>query len=533
VWEAVADRFPDAPAALHGDVELDWRTFDRRADGIAATLVAHGLKRQDKVAQYMRNRPEYLESMFAAFKAGLVPANTNFRYTEDELTYLWNDSDAKAIVFEDEFTEMCERVRARVPQVDCWIQVGGAERCPPWAVAYDEAASSARDRMIPSWGRSGDDLYLLYTGGTTGMPKGVMWQQDELFRMLHKQEGRPVPDDVDAAALVAGLERPGPRVLPAAPLMHGTAAWFTMPVLARGGAAVTVTGASLDAEQLLDAIVKHTVTGVSIVGDAFALPLIAALDSQPGRWNLDRLRVIVSSGAILSSASKHRLLDHAPNVVVVDTLGSSESGSLARSITTNTDDSAAESTRFRLGPDTRVIAEDGHDVEAGSGQQGLLAIGGHQPIGYYKDPLKTAATFREISGRRYVVAGDHAIVDADGTITLLGRGSGCINTAGEKVYPEEIEQVLKTADGVDDAAVVGVADERFGEIVVALVQPSGGRVLDPETLRAHVKGRLAAYKAPKRVVLVESVLRGANGKLDYRRLKELVATGSIDTGNPD
>ena len=526
VWEAVAERFPSEPALLHHDVELSWDAFDRRANGVATTLLGSGLQRQDKVAQYMRNRPEYLESMFASFKAGLVPVNTNFRYTAEELVYLWTNCDAAAVVFEDEFVNTCERVRRRVPGVRCWIHVGEPSHCPAWAVSYSDAACAATDRVQPLWGRTGDDLYLLYTGGTTGMPKGVMWRQNDLFRMLQDQNGQSVDDNANAAQFATALERPGPRVLPAAPLMHATTAWFTMPILCWGGAAVTLESASFNAEVVLDAIERHRATGLCIVGDAFAHPLLAALDQEPHRWNLDHMRVIVSSGAFLSAPAKHKLRHYMRQVTIVDTLGSSESGSVARSITRSDDAAAAETAKFRLGDDTRVINEVGDDVVPGSGESGLLAVGGYQPVGYYKDAAKTAATFRQINGRTYVVAGDHATVEADGTITLLGRGSGCINTAGEKVYPEEVEQVLKAVDGVEDAAVIGVPDPRFGEVVVALVQSSPDCKLDADALRAHVKGNLAAYKAPKQVIIVESVYRGANGKLDYRRLRAVVVANT-------
>jgi len=522
LWEHVADRFGNELAAVHGDREVCWRDFDQRADGVARTLIDAGLSRQDKVAQYLRNCPEYMESMFGVFKAGLVPVNTNFRYGDEELRHLWGNSDTAAVVFHAEFTEVCERIRARMPAVRLWLRVGAPEDragCPDWAVTYEDAAGSADSRLRPPWGRSGDDLYLLYTGGTTGLPKGVMWRQDDLFRMLEAVQGRVPPDPADPAGYVSRLRRRGPTVLPAAPLMHGTACWFVMPALSQGGTVATLGGVSLDVEDLLDTVVERDVRGICIVGDPFARPILQALDGEPDRWDLSRLRVISSSGAIFKAESKQRLLSYAPNAVVFDGLGSSESGSLATSVTTS--ESGDATARFRLGPNTRVIDDDGRDVEPGSGQDGRLAVGGHLPLGYYGDPDKTAATFVELGGRRFVVAGDRAIADADGTITLLGRGSGCINTGGEKVYPEEVEEVLKTAEGVLDAAVVGIPDDRFGEAVAAVVQCEPGRVLDTDALIRHVRERLAGYKAPKRIVTVESDLRGANGKLNYGRLKDI------------
>ncbi len=527
VWEALADRFGDSPALLHGATARTWREYDSRADGVAATLLDLGLDRQDKVAQYCRNRPEYLESMFAAFKAGLVPVNTNFRYGDDELAYLWKDADTAAVVFDSEFTETCDRLRHQFPEIKAWIRVpapaldGTADtECPDWAVPY-EAAASAPTGAGPTrapWGRSGDDLNLLYTGGTTGMPKGVMWPQHDFFLMLERLYGRTAPEEADLDGYLARYERPGPRVLPGPPLMHGTACWFSMAALSAAGSVVMLTRRHFDPVELLDAIVDRAVKGVCIVGDPFAKPILAELDADPGRWDLSNVRLIMSSGAMLSRESKERLLAHAPQARLVDGLGSSESGSLGTAVAERPEDAATA--RFRLGEHVRVIDAEGRDVPPGSGRQGRLAVGGHLPLGYYKDPVKTASTFLTIDGRRYVVAGDWATVEADGTIALLGRGSGCINTAGEKVYPEEVEEVLKGAPGVRDACVVGMPDDRFGEAVVGLVEVEPGSGFDEAALIGRAKAHLAAYKAPRRILAVKHVARHANGKMDYATMKE-------------
>jgi fatty-acyl-CoA synthase len=414
-----------------------------------------------------------MESMFAVFKAGLVPVNTNYRYGDDELTYLWDNCDAAAVVFDAEFTDTCARLRPKLPGIRHWLRIGDEANGPDWAIPYEQAATSHPGRVVADWGRSGDDLYLLYTGGTTGMPKGVMWRQDDMFRMLEEQQGNPVGEEADPTGFVAALTRPGMRAVPAPPLMHGAACWFVLPILCRGGAAVTLTGASLDAVELLDTMVREKVRALCIVGEAFARPMVRELEADPARWDLSELRVIVSSGAMLSAESKMRLLKFAPKARIFDGLGTSESGSVA---TTVTDESSKEATaRFKLSPKARVVDDSGRDVVPGSGEAGRLAIGGFIPLGYYGDAEKTAATFVELDGQRYVIAGDWATVDTDGTITLLGRGSSCINTAGEKVYPEEVEEVLKQAAGVRDAAVVGVPDERFGERIVALVEPRPAR----------------------------------------------------------
>jgi len=334
VWEAVADRFPSSLALVHGDREVTWQAFDERADGVAAALLGAGLSHQDKVAQYLRNGLEYLESMLAAFKAGLVPVNTNYRYADDELRYLLTNSDAAAVVFGAEFTDVCARLRASLPSDRLWLRVGGTGDDPEWALSYEALAASRPGRVAALWGRSGDDLYLLYTGGTTGMPKGVMWPLDELFRMLEADRGDWASGPVDAGAWAARLSRADPPVLPAPPLMHGSACWFCLPVLSRGGTVVTLTETSLDPVELLDTVVARGVQRLCIVGDAFAKPILRELEGDADRWDLSGARVIFSSGAMLSPDSKRRLLRFAPNAQVLDGLGSSESGSLAMSVTT-------------------------------------------------------------------------------------------------------------------------------------------------------------------------------------------------------
>ncbi|MFZ9629917.1 MAG: acyl-CoA synthetase [Ilumatobacteraceae bacterium] len=521
MWEHIADRMPDALAQRDDHREFTWAEFDRRADGIAATLVAAGAQQQDKVAHYLYNCPEYLESMFGLFKAALVPVNTNYRYTEDELVYLWDNADAVAVIFHASFAERCDRVRGRLPRIRTWLCVDdGHAVCPDWAVPYETAATAATGRTVPPWGRSPDDLYLLYTGGTTGMPKGVMWRQDDMVGSLDAPSRRPLPtvpgwDDFDAR-----VAKPGPRNLPAAPLMHGTGAFNAMWNLALGGSVVTLEGRHFDPVALLDAVERHRVNSMSIVGDAFAKPLLRALDAEPGRWDISSLRVIVSSGVIWAAETKAGLLRHNDRLIMVDSLGSSEAIGMATSTTTaDSAGSIASTAKFSLGPNTKVLTEDGREVQPGSGERGRVALRGRTPIGYYKDEAKSAATFVVHDGVRWSIPGDWAEVEADGTLKLYGRGSQCINTGGEKVYPEEVEEALKTHPSVADAAVVGVPDERFGEAITALVELHDGAVLDTAALVAHVREHHAAYKAPKHVLAIDSVGRAANGKLDYKRLK--------------
>jgi len=518
MWEHHADRFPDAVAQVQGDRSFTWREFDRRADGIAATFLNAGVGHQDKVAHYLYNVPEYLESMFGLYKAGLVPVNTNYRYTDDEIVYLWDNADAVGVIFHGSFTDRCAALRERMPAIHTWIWVeDGTSPCPPWATPYQTAAASASERTIPSWGRSPDDLYMLYTGGTTGMPKGVMWRQDDVIGSLDAASRQPLPTVPGWDALDERISKPGPRNLPAAPLMHGTGAFNAMWNLSLAGAVVTMVGRHFDPVELLDTVQQHRVNSMSIVGDAFAKPLLRALDAEPDRWDISSLRVIVSSGVMWSAETKAGLLRHNARLIMIDSLGSSEAIGMANNTTSA--DGAGQTAKFVLTAHTKVLTEDGREVVPGSGERGRVALRGRTPIGYYKDPEKSASTFVTFEGVRWSIPGDFAEVEADGTVKLLGRGSQCINTGGEKVYPEEVEEALKLHPTVADAAVVGLPDERFGEAITALVEPHRGAAIDESELILHVKTTLAAYKAPKRVIVVDTIGRAANGKLDYKRLK--------------
>jgi fatty-acyl-CoA synthase len=520
VWETVAELIPDAQAQVQGERRTTWREFDERANGIANTLLQGGLVENDKVAQYLYNGPEYLESVFGTWKAGGAPVNTNYRYADDELVYLWDNADAVAVVFHGTFTPTIERIRDRVDRVRIWLWVDdGTEPCPPWAVPYEEAATSHPDRVVPEWGRSGDHLYMLYTGGTTGMPKGVMWRQDDLFRnIVGAGFDARVRDGVDMDIIRERVQGPGAVGLPACPLMHGTGCFTQLIVLAGGGSCVTLESRNLDIEEMLDTIEREKVNAIAIVGDAFGKPILRALDAQPNEWDLSSLFMITSSGVMFSEPTKQGLIRHIPTTMIVDAFSSSEAVGMGQSVSSA--GGTATTAKFTVGENTRVIDESGNDVKPGSGEIGRVAVGGYQPIGYYKDEAKSAATFLEIDGRRYSVPGDFAQVEEDGSITLLGRGSVCINTGGEKVFPEEVEEVLKTHESILDAVAVGVPDEKFGEAITAMVELQPGAQLDEASVVNHVKSKLAAYKAPKRVVEVPTIGRAPNGKVDYKRLKQ-------------
>ena len=534
VFERIAGQIPDELAQQQGPRRITWSEFDRRADGVASALLRAGLVEQDKVAQYLYNCPEYIESVFASFKAGMATVNTNYRYAADELVYLWDNADVIAVVFHGSFVPSIEQIRERVPRTRLWLWVDdGSGPCPEWAVPYESAASQDVPTSGPvrgPWGRSGDHLFLLYTGGTTGMPKGVMWRQDDMFLALDAANKRRMPPEQNLDAVSDRVVRAGPRGLPGAPLMHGTGLFNAISTLMIGGSVTTMVGRHFDPVELLDTIEGCGINSVSIVGDAFAKPILRALDDQPGRWDISSLRVMFSSGVIWSGETKAGLLRHNARLIMVDALGSSEAIGMATNTTTA--DGGNGTARFELGPNARVVTEDGRDVVPGSGELGRVALRGFTPIGYYKDPEKSASTFQVIDGQRYSIPGDWAEVLSDGSVKLLGRGSQCINTGGEKVYPEEVEECLKLHPAVSDAAVVGVPDERFGEAITAIVELDARHADDARSDTAalseelitdelinHVKERLARYKAPKAVLVVPSIGRAVNGKLDYKRLK--------------
>jgi fatty-acyl-CoA synthase len=523
VWETVADLQPDALAVTQGDRQITWREFDRGADGIARYLLDLGVVQQDKLAIYLYNCPEYLQAAFAAVKIGLVPVNTNYRYGDDELSYLWSNADAVAVVFHGAFTERIEGIRHRVPGVRGWLWVDdNTGPCPDWATPYDEAATSASTRTVAPWGRSGGDLLMIYTGGTTGMPKGVMWRQDDLFVKLIAGGTRHYPENGGMAGVRESFAaNPASLVLlPAPPLMHGTG-WFTAnTTLSEGGRIALLESRRYDPAELLDTVERERVNALVIVGDPFSRPMLAALDAQPGHWDLSSLVAMVSSGAMWSESIKEALLAHHPGMLLVDAFSSSEALGMGMSVSGA--GNAAATASFTLGLDVKVLTEDGREVTPGSEEIGVLALGGRNPLGYYKDEEKSEGTFKVIDGVRYSVPGDFAQVDGDGTIHLLGRGSVCINSGGEKIFPEEVEEVLKTHRAVRDAVVVGIPDVTFGEQIVGVIElgdaPDDGVAPPTEAeLIAHVKGRLASYKAPRRVRMVDTIGRAPNGKVDYTR----------------
>jgi fatty-acyl-CoA synthase len=512
LFELVADTVPERMALAHGvdGVTRSWSEFDRRANALARHFIGSH-QPGDKVSIYMHNRPEYLETLFAALKARLVPVNVNYRYRESELLYLFDNSDSSAVVYGEE---------APSPRND-------------FATAYEEIVSSGADR--PEIVRDPADLILLYTGGTTGMPKGVMWEQSALWRSLGGGGNvalgeSPSESPEQHRERVADSAR-SQKLLPGCPLMHGTGQFTAINALANGGSVITLDNKSLDTEALWSVVEARKASALAIVGDAFAKPMLASLEARPGHYDLSACKLIVSSGVLWSPPVKEGILKHLPHALLMDSFGSSEAVGFGMEITTR--DATTRLGKFRIGHNCKVFTAQGREVTPGGGEPGYIARSGPIPLGYYKDEAKTAETFREIDGVRWSIPGDWCTVNEDGSIDLLGRGSVCINTAGEKVHPEEVEEALKLHPAVADATVVGLPDEKWGEAVTGVVElfsdsaSDEAGASDEASLREHVRSLLAGYKTPKRIVIVESVGRSPSGKADYNRAKAL-AKAALD-----
>ncbi|MDB5679074.1 acyl-CoA synthetase [Sphingomonas bacterium] len=525
IWESVAAAVPDQPAIVQGTRVVSFAEFEAQADALAAYLLGAGLQQQAKLAVYATNCPEFLIAYYAAFKAGLAPFNVNYRYGPEEVRYLFDNGDADAVVFEAGFAPIIDPIRAAMPGVKSWVAIGrdGVD-APAWAEDFASLAARvpALRPVVAPWGRQNEDLLLIFTGGTTGMPKAVMWQQGDLMEKgnyganpLLGTGPMAAPEEAGRRAVASPIK---PRSLIAPPLMHATGLIGAFTAIGAGGAVVLLPQGKFDPEEVWSAVERWRVTRMTIVGQPFAQPLLEALDANPGRWDSTSLFIIGSSGAMWNRENKLGLIRHIPQVQLMDSYSSSEAFGMGLSTTSAAGEKATAT--FELGPDCAIFTEDGRRVEPGSGESGRLAVGGPIPLGYYKDPVKSAQTFPTYEGKRWSMPGDWASVDADGTVRILGRGSQCINTGGEKVFPEEVEEALKRHPAVRDAAVTGVPDARFGERIVALVEPHAGHAPDEIELRDHVKSQLATYKAPRHVLVVDSVARAPNGKLDYKAVKD-------------
>ena len=527
-WESIADAVPERPAVTNGTVTRTWAEYDDRAARIATALTAAGLRPDSKVGLYLYNGNEYLEAQYGTFKMRGVAINVNYRYLDEELRYLLDNSDAEALFFHTSLGDRVARVIDRLPNLKLLVEVDdGGPSIGGRAVPYDGlvAEHSPMDRIT----RHEADLYMLYTGGTTGMPKGVMYPMGDICRFFsglgYLAAGLPAPEHPSELGPKArDLADQGLTTvsITGAPLMHGTGLWLgALMHHMMGGHVVTLTNRSLDAHELLAGIEHHRCTHNTIVGDSFSKPIIRALDEASERgtpYDTSSLKMMVSSGVMWTTEVKQALLDRIPQVVLYDAMGSSE-GSMGSQVTMRGVET--QTAKFTKNPTTKVFREDDTEVTPGSGEIGRVAAGGLVPIGYFKDPEKSARTFRVIDGVRYSFPGDMAQVAEDGTLILLGRGSNVINSGGEKIFPEEVEEAVKRHPGVIDCLVVGVDDETFGQAVTAVASLAPDAEASEADVIATVKQHIAGFKAPKRVVFVSQVPRAPNGKADYRAARDL------------
>jgi len=535
VLETVADVRADHTVVTHGDHSLTWRQLDERASRLAGFLAGRGIGAEDRVAIALYNGAEYLESVFAVLKLRAIPVNVNYRYQPGEMLHLFDDAQVAAVIFDASLGARVAQAAARARTRPAMVQVGGAPAAPvsSYAQVVEETGP------LPRAAR-GVDHWLMYTGGTTGQPKGVLVSHSWLYPVVcangFRLIGEPVPDSLGALrATTQRLSADGAGeamvCLPAPPLMHATGMYTTLGALLASGRVVYLTARSYDPDELARTVAEQRVDTVSIVGDVFARPLADALDraARSGRpYDLSSLRRILSVGVTWSADVKRRLLAHG-DFVCRDLVAASEGGPFAVSETRRGDDIVTA--RFTLLPGARIIDDAGRDVVPGSGQVGMLAAPADDEIGYLGDDAKTAQTFRVLGGRRWVIPGDLASPEADGSITFRGRGSRVINTGGEKVFAEEVEQVLIEHPGVRDALVVGLPDQLWGQRVTAVVAPAGDPGPTADALAAHVAGRLADYKKPRTIAFVPEVRRSPSGKADLR-WAQAVAASAVRSGSP-
>ncbi len=531
VWERISDIVPDRNAIIDERNTRTWREYDDRAARLATALSKMGIRQGAKIGVLGYNRSEWIEAHYALLKMRAIPLNVNYRYLEDELVYLLDNGDAEGLVFESCFADRVFAVAKRLPRLKHFVQFDddgefgavATERAQDFETLIAGNVPAERIR------RAEDDLYILYTGGTTGMPRGAMFTQRGLVERTVRgyllRGVEPPTSSSELVDIVAKLrdQEQLPVVLPACPLMHGVGMLIgCLLPLTMGGCSVLVNNRKFDPHRVWTSVQAHGVDELTIVGDAFAQPLLGALEEAKNNgspYDISSLRQIISAGVIWTKKVKQGLLAF-HDMRLYDGLGCTE-GTIGDLVSTR--ENVADTAKFNLRPGAKVFNEKGEEITPGSGETGMVAMSTGISLGYYKDEEKTALTFRVIDGTRYCFPGDYAKIEADGTVILLGRGSFCINTAGEKVYPEEVESVLKSSPAITDSAVIGLPDELYGEIVVGLVSRAPGTEITEETILAEAKKTISGYKVPKKIIFVERIERAANGKMDYGWAKRTAA----------
>lgn len=518
--EHAIDAVPDRVALICGDQQLTYGQLEEKANRLAHYLLEHGVQKDDKVGLYCRNRNEIVVAMLGVVKAGAILVNVNFRYVEGELRYLFDNSDMVALVHERQYADRVANVLPDTPNVKTILVIedGSDSDYQRYGGVEFESALAQGSPERDFGDRSADDIYLLYTGGTTGFPKGVMWRHEDIYRVLFGgtdfATGEPIADEYDLARQAAA--NPPMVRHPIPPMIHGATQSATWMSLFSGQ--TVVLAPEFDADAVWRTIHDHKVNLLFFTGDAMARPLLDALlahQDAGNEYDLSSLFLLASTAALFSPSIKERLLELLPNRIITDSIGSSETGFGGTSIVAK-GEAHTGGPRVTIDKTTVVLDDDGNEVQPGSGLRGIIAKRGHIPVGYYKDEKKTAETFKTINGVRYAIPGDYAQVEADGSVTMLGRGSVSINSGGEKIYPEEVEAALKTHPEVFDALVVGVPDDRFGQHVAAVIQPRGDARPSLAEINASARTEIAGYKVPRSVWFVEEVKRSPAGKPDYR-----------------
>jgi len=529
LFEIVADTVPEREALVCGDARLTYAQLEERANRLAHYLAAQGIGAGDKVGLYLYNCNEYLEGMLACFKVRAVPVNVNFRYVDEELSYILNNAEMAGCIHHREFVPHLAAVRAAAPKLKTLIAVDDGTAFDPatiGGIGY-EAALAQGSPVRDFAERSDDDLFLLYTGGTTGMPKGVMWPHKAVFYAAmggggHFHPAGPIeqPEDIAVRAkdgfVVTGMAL--------APLMHGACWWYACIQLLAGGKLVLNPSHHLDGEEVWDIVARERINAVSIVGDAMAIPLLDVLAQNPGRWDLSCVFNVGSGGAVFSESKQAKFREHFPNVLITNSFGSSEGGQMGMDNGQRRADAENGLGNVTRTPYMDVIVEE-ELRHAQPGEMGIFARSGHIPVGYFNDPVKTAKTFVTVEDKRWLLTGDSARLEMDGSITVFGRGSNCINSGGEKIFPEEVEQALKNHPAVFDALVVATPDERWGQKVTAVISPRGAAPT-LEELQQEARKHIAGYKVPRELHVVGEIPRQPNGKPNYARAKEIALAGT-------
>ena len=529
LFEHTVDAVPDRVALIDGEVRLTYRELDERGNRFGHFLASKGIGKDDHVGIYAQNSHQWLEAMLGCLKVRAVPINVNYRYVTDELSYLIGNAELVACVFDQEYAGRLAEVADRSPKLTTFVHIeddSGADTSVLGSTPFEEAVSGgSAERDFPE--RSDDDIYVIYTGGTTGMPKGVMWRHEDIFFALGQGidavTGERVASEYTRAEQAAASETPLVFcVIP--PLMHGAAQIATLSQWFLGSTLVLIR--KFDAEHVWDVFERERVNSVIITGDAMARPLMDALEAHPGRWDLSSLVSLSSSAALFSQSLKDKYLEHFPNLIITDSIGSTESGFNGITYATKGAKASAGGPTVTPGADVVILDENLEIIPPGDTRVGRLGRGGNIPLGYFNDPKKTAENFVVAAdGKRYAVSGDSAQWTEDGQMTMLGRGSVSINTGGEKVFPEEVEQALKAHPAVFDCTVVGVPDERWGQRVAAVVEFAPGESATLEELDAHARKFIAGYKVPRELHVVDRIVRSPSGKPDYRWAKALAEAG--------